>query len=91
MASMIRQYSDEYGSCPHSLDIVFEKMGHRYRRKTPYCDPYFNSNKTVKKYDGTGGWVFSEERRILGMNFRPYPFFTPKEIKILPNENAAKP
>jgi hypothetical protein len=84
MTSMIIQYYDKFDSYPNSLNAAIKHEGgikFKGRKiEKPYPDPYTGSDKVLDKYDGTGGWVFSSEKGIIGMNFRPFPYFSPTEI-----------
>jgi acyl carrier protein phosphodiesterase len=54
------------GQLPNSIKEAFKKS--EYKREIPK-DPYTKKNKEVEQFDGSGGWVYSPNKRIITLNY----------------------
>ena len=93
MASLIHEYHSQTNAYPDSLHTVFSQIGERVdsnHRKEPYPDPYTGSNKEVREFDGTGGWVFSPDKGVIALNYKPLFFSQPPIIWKKGNDSRSK-
>ena len=75
----LRNYEIDYGRLPKFLSEVDSNC---------LVEPNSGSSNVVKKYDGTGGWVYDPLNRVLAVNLnikRPNKKMDFQNIQIIPN------
>ena len=84
ISSAIRNYQIDNGDFP-CFDNQIENLLKNYLAVIP-DDPYAKSNKIVKSYEGTGGWVYDTDDYLLKINsvkwWNPYTWGNRLVIKL---------
>ena len=83
ISSALRSYQTDNGNFP-GFDSIDQKSISNYLTAVPE-DPWTGADKIVESYDGTGGWVYDADNRMLKINsvqwWNPYTWGHPLAVK----------